>query len=202
MIEFRKIPLATPKPKRRLISPFYGIIGASVLLLAVGAFYAYNTLFRVTDAFAETGVTAFCLPANLSIRAKFLGEAAGSRMHAIRYTNIGKTTCALQGFPTVKLKDTAGAVLAVYDYNLPMDAKVEILGQQESAQSFVIWGNWCGKEPSGSLELYIKLPGSPEELKTKITDMNGNVLKTAPTCTGDKNSKSSVAIGPFVTDEE
>jgi len=94
-----------------------------------------------------------CRASTLRSRVRWQG-ATGSLLGSIRITNVGKTTCALRGVPTVQLDDANGVLLKVDEMSAqplwkqlgngrPRGWPIVQMPPHGTAQVFVQLRNWC-----------------------------------------------------------
>lgn len=95
----------------------------------------------------------FCTKANLRVGPSFIGAATGHVAISFRLTNIGKTTCRLQGYPVLWGLAQTGklALLTVHHGTFFIDAVPGNLAPKTSGYFVIGSSSFCLGEPPGSV---------------------------------------------------
>lgn len=207
----REVPRAMVRRIRRRIALNAVAVGATVVVLTIGAFAGVRALTGPSTSepagpgpsspIGQTpSTTAACTTGDLRAVATMEG-AAGSREGAITLTNLSSTTCTLEGTPTITLLDpnlapiTSGinfisspAAWQVNRLPEPPGWPVVTLSPFDTASVRLRWSNWC---PQGRVAPLwrIDLPGGG-------VDVNGIEEAGSPPCNG-QGMPATVEVGPF-----
>ncbi len=155
---------------------------------------------------ASTGAVRLCSPTDLSLTARWQG-ATGALAGGLRLEVTAPTGCALPGQLQVELVDAQGQALLINELAAPAfcddpQAATGCLSQTtvevepgQSALVRLVWQNWCGPPPSGSVGVEITLPAEPQPLSAPIVDAAGTSSVDTPRCDAPA-APSTLAVGP------
>jgi hypothetical protein len=111
---------------------------------------------------ATAGPLVACGPGELRATAAPWGAAAGSRGTTVTVTNVGAATCLLEADrPGAQIR-SASATIASAAAQPGSGTGLMAVGPSESLTTSVVWSNWCGAAPSGSLSLRLVLANGSE----------------------------------------